>query len=59
MADEKKFVSDDGVSTAAGAVTQEGGTDKKVKIAKKGDVKADTVKAEEVETTEEVVAESP
>jgi hypothetical protein len=60
MADEKKFVSDDGVSTAAGAVTPEGGTDNTIDKKKKGDLKPETVKnvkAEEVETVEEVVIE--
>ena len=59
MAEEKKIVSDDGVSTAAGAVTPEGGTDNTVDKKKKAE-KPDTVKgvkAEEVETDSEEVVE--
>jgi hypothetical protein len=65
MADEKKIVSDDGVSTAAGAVTPEGGSDKKRKAdSAKGDKAPKTLKAgykedADVSENEEVVAESP
>lgn len=63
MAEEKKIVSDDGVSTAAGAVTPEGGTDntvdKKKKAEKPETVKDGATKAEEVEveTDDEIVEE--
>lgn len=62
MADEKKFVSDDGVSTAAAATTPEGGSNKKRKADHdKGEKAPETLKAgykEEAEVDAEVVAEA-
>ena len=64
MADEKKFVSDDGVSTAAAATTPEGGTNKKRKADHdKGEKTPETLKAgykeeAQVEADAEVVAEA-
>lgn len=65
MADEKKFVSDDGVSTAAAATTPEGGSNKKRKADHdKGEKSPETLKAgykaedAEVDASEEVVAEA-
>lgn len=63
MADEKKFVSDDGVSTAAAATTPEGGTNKKRKADHdKGEKSPETLKAgykaEDAEVDAEVVAEA-
>jgi hypothetical protein len=63
MADEKKIVSDDGVSTAAAPVTPEGGTNKKRKDSAKGDKSPETLKAgykedADVDASEEVVAEA-
>ena len=65
MADEKKIVSDDGVSTAAAATTPAGGTNKKRKgDSASGDKAAQPLKAgykedADVSETEEVVAEAP
>lgn len=65
MADEKKFVSDDGVSTAAAATTPEGGTNKKRKADHdKGEKTPETLKAgykeeAQVDADAEVVAEAP
>lgn len=65
MADEKKFVSDDGVSTAAAATTPEGGTNKKRKADHdKGEKSPETLKAgykeeAQVDADAEVVAEAP
>jgi hypothetical protein len=56
MADEKKIVSDDGVSHAAGAVTPEGGTDKKRKAdapAKAEKMDTVKVKAEDVDVSDD------
>jgi len=63
MADEKKIVSDDGVSTAAAPVTPEGGTNKKRKDNAKGDKSSETLKAgykedADVDASEEIVAEA-
>lgn len=65
MADEKKIVSDDGVSTAAAATTPAGGTNKKRKgDSAQGDKAPQPLKAgykedADVSETEEVVAEAP
>ena len=65
MADEKKFVSDDGVSTAAAATAPEGGSNKKRKADHdKGEKSPETLKAgykeeAQVEADAEVVAEAP
>lgn len=64
MADEKKIVSDDGVSTAAAATTPEGGTNKKRKADhEKGEKSPEHLKAgykedADVDASEEVVAEA-
>jgi len=65
MADEKKIVSDDGVSTAAAATTPAGGTNKKRKgDSAQGDKAPQPLKAgykedADVSETEEVVVEAP